>query len=142
MTQVEFSFLLTGASFLCSKFAERYVRNKLFTDFVYDVSLNHSVDNPNLKGFDVYPEDNGKVVRGITDVEVIELLYRNGKVPVWIDISVLKSRKKLTTIGLLCAGRYSDNKNDFYYNRNGSGPFGIKSPILPPNFTEGRKFKL
>ena len=142
MTKPEFLFHLKGSSIIALKFAENYVKNKLTTDFKYDVKLNVSQDNANLKGFDIYIEDNGVVKLDLFDNEVVDLLYRNGKIPVWIDISVLKSDGKTTTFNLLCTGRYSDNKNEYYYNNNGSGPFGIKSPAFPINYKEGVKFKL
>lgn len=142
MTKEEFTFHLNGASLVALKFAERYVKDKLTTDFKYNVILNGSTDNENLTQFDIYPEDTGIIKLDLTDEEVIELLYRKNKVPVWIDINVLKSNQKSTTFNLLCAGRYTDNKEEFYYNRNGTGPFGIKSPKLPIDYEEGKKFRL
>ena len=142
MTKQEFLFHLKGASLVALKFAENYVKNKLTTDFKYNVILNVSTDDPNLTQFDIYPEEDGKMKLDLIDKEVVELLYRQGKVPVWIDINVLKSSRKSTTFNLLCAGRYSDNKKEFYYNDNGSGPFGVKSPTFPPDYQEGKKFRL
>ena len=142
MTKEEFTFHLNGASLVALKFAERYVKNKLTTDFKYNVVLNASTDNKSLMQYDVYPQDTGIIKLDLIDDEVVELLYRKNKVPVWIDINVLKSNRKSTTFNLLCAGRYTNNKEEFYYNINGSGPFGIKSPNLPINYQEGKRFKL
>lgn len=142
MTKEEFLFHLQGASLIALKFAERYVKDKLETDFKYNVILSVSTDDPSLTQFDLYPEDQGTIKLDLTDTEVVDLLYRKNKVPVWIDISVLKSSKKSTTFNLLCAGRYTDNKDEYYYNRNGSGPFGIKSPNFPLDYVEGEKFRL
>ena len=142
MTREEFLFHLNGASLIALKFAERYVKDKLTTDFRYNVMLNVSSDYKSLTQFDIYPEDTGIIKLDLIDKEVVELLYRKNKVPVWIDINVLKSSRKSTTFNLLCAGRFTDNKEEFYYNGNGSGPFGIKSPKLPIDFKEGNKFKL
>jgi len=142
MTKEEFLFHLQGASIIALKFAERYVKDKLETDFKYNVILSVSTDDPSLTQFDLYPEDQGTIKLDLTDTEVVDLLYRKNKVPVWIDISVLKSSKKSTTFNLLCAGRYTDNKDEYYYNRNGSGPFGIKGPNFPLDYVEGEKFRL
>jgi hypothetical protein len=142
MTKREFLFHLSGSSIIAFKFAENYIKNKLTTNFKYNVILNASNDNPKLKEFDIYPEDNGIIKLDLTEKEVVELLYRNNKIPVWIDINVLKSSRKSTTFNLLCAGRYSSEKKEYYYNENGSGPFGIKSPKLPINYKEGKKFKI
>lgn len=142
MTKSEFLFHLKGSSLIALKFAENYVKNKLTTGFKYNVILNGSNDNPKLVQFDIYKEDDGIIKLDLTDNEVVELLYRKNKIPVWININVLKSSRKSTTFNLLCAGRYSDDKKEFYYNDNGSGPFGIKSPKLPIDYIEGKKFKL
>ena len=142
MTKEEFLILINGASFVSFKFAQQYLKNKLIPEFRYDVQLNISEDNPDLTQFDIYPEDNGKVEIGLTDKDVCDLLYRKGKVPVWIDIAVHKSDRRTTTFRLLCAGRYSDDKYEYYYQSGGTGPFGIKSPNLPIDYKEGQKFKL
>ena len=142
MTKEEFLFHLNGASIVALKFAERYVKDKLVTDFRYNVILSATTDDPSLTQFDLYPEDQGIIKLNLSDTEVVDLLYRKNKIPVWIDISVLKSSRKSTTFNLLCAGRYTDDKEEYYYNRNGSGPFGIKSPTLPLNYHEGKKIRL
>ena len=142
MTKQEFLFHLQGASFIALKFAERYVKDKLITDFKYNVIFTPSHHTIYPDHFDFYPEDEGIIKLNLTENEVIDLLYRNNKIPVWIDINVLKSSKKSTTFNLLCAGRYSDNKEEFYYKDDGSAPFGIKSPQLPINYKEGKKFRL
>jgi hypothetical protein len=142
MTKEEFLILIKGASFVSFKFAEQYLKNKLVPEFRYDVFLNISQDDPSLTQFDIYPEDNERIETGLTDKEVRDLIYRNGKVPVWIDIAVNKADRKITTFKLLCAGRYSDDKEEYYYQSGGTGPFGIKSPNLPVDYKEGQKFKL
>lgn len=142
MTKEDFLFHLQGASFISLKFAERYVKDKLVTDFKYNAILTVANNVNNLNKFDIYPEGNDIIKLGLTDIEVVDLLYRNNKIPIWIDISVLKSSRKSTTFNLLCSGKYSSDKNDYYYNQNGSGPFGVKSPNLPIDYREGKKFKL
>ena len=142
MTKEEFLILIKGASFASFKFAQQYLKNNLVPKFRYDVFLNISHDDPSLTQFDIYPGDNERIEIGLTDKEVIDLIYRNGKVPVWIDISVYKSNRKTTCFKLLWAGRYSDNKEEFYYHKGGTGPFGIKSPDLPIGHKEGEKFRL
>ncbi|WP_272151348.1 hypothetical protein [Tenacibaculum aiptasiae] len=142
MTKEEFSTLINGASFISFKFAQEFLKNKLIPEFRYDVYLNMSNDNPALTQFDIYPEDNERVETGLTYKEVVDLLYRKGKVPVWIDIAVHKSGRKITTFKLLCAGRFSNDKGEYYYQSRGTGPFGIKSPNLPIGYKEGKKFRL
>ena len=95
-----------------------------------------------MKQFDLYPEDNGKVIELANADTVVETLLRKGKVPVWIDISVTMVQRRKTVLTLLCAGRYSDNTKELYYYQRGTGPFGVKSPNLPIDYKEGKKFWL
>jgi len=142
MTKDEFLKLLRKSSKSSYDFAKRDVTNELPTNFKYSANLNVSCDNPTLTKFDIYPEDNGKIINLIDENKVVELLCRKGKVPVWIDISVESVYKNKTIFRLDCAGRYSNEEEEFYYNKQGTGPFGIKSPILPISYVEGQKFKL
>ncbi|RYU91770.1 hypothetical protein [Emticicia agri] len=125
MEKEEFLFLLLGASYAAYRFDIEQKKQNLVANFRYNVLLNSSVDD----GTDVtvYPEDTNIVYNGLTDIEVMNLLCRGNKLPVWIDIYVIKSDRNFTTFELLCAGRYSDKKADYYYHQRGSGPFGIKS---------------
>lgn len=142
MKKEEFLFRLQSASLIALKFAERYVKDKLVTDFKYNVILTVAGNIVGTKQFDIYPEEKDIIRLNLTDNEVVDLLYRNNKIPIWIDISVLKSSRKSTTFNLLCSGKYSDDNEDYYYNQNASGPFGIKGPKFPLDYVEGEKFRL
>ena len=142
MQEDEFKQLLASATEQAKQFVLNYIVNELSADNAYQIRLSLSHDDPELTQFDLYPEDNGKIV-DMTDVsKVITTLLRKGKVPVWIDISVSEIKKDKTVLTLLCAGRYSDNINELYYHQRGLGPFGVKSPDLPVNYKEGTKFKI
>ena len=143
MTKTEFHTLLVDSTRHSFDFAKKYVLDNLPNDFKYTVKLNASLDDPNLKQFDIYPNDNDKVVKLISATEVVDLLCRKDKVPVWINVSVDSIYKNSTVFELLCAGRYSSDTNEFYYSKQGTGPFGIKSPIFPIGFKDdGTKFHL
>ena len=142
MTKDDFLKLLRYTSNVAHDFAKKYVVDELPMDFKYSVTLNASSDDLGLTQFDTYPNDDGKIVVFIEEKEVVELLCRKDKVPVWIDISVESVYEGKTIFRLFCAGRYSDDENEFYYNKNGTGFFGVKSPNLPIEYVEGKKFKL
>ena len=143
MTKTEFHTLLLDCSRHSFDFAKKYVLDNLPNDFKYTVKLNASNDDPALKQFDIYPNDNDKIVKLISATAVVDLLYRKDKVPVWINISVESIQKNSTVFELLCAGRYSADSNEFYYFKHGTGPFGIKSPTFPPGYKDdGSKFHL
>lgn len=142
MTSSEFQTLLAKATNIAFDFAKNYIVDDLPHNFKYNVQLNISRDDINLTQFDIYPNDNDKVIDLIDADKVVQVLNRKGKVPVWIDISVEFVHKNCTVFSLSCAGRYSDNEDEFYYSKNGTGPFGVKSPALPIDYIDGEKFIL
>ena len=117
-------------------------QNSLEEDIKFDISLNESADIPRVEKFDHYPEDDNKSFKNLSEDEIIKLLFRNKKVPVWIDINVKTVQDGYTIMNLLCAGRFSDDENEYYYENRNTGPFGIKGPIYPMGFKEGTKFKI
>jgi len=143
MTKTEFHTLLLESTRRSFDFAKRYVLDNLPDDFIYTVKLNASNDDLALTQFDIYPNDNNKVVKLISATEVVDLLCRKDKVPVWIDVSVESVYKNKTVFELICAGRYSADTNEYYYNKSESGPFGIKSPTFPIGYkNDDTKFYL
>lgn len=142
MTKEEFSKLLKCASIKSYDFAKNYVIEQLPSNFKYSVILNASFDDLNLTQFDIYPNDNDKKIELINENEVVELLCRKEKVPVWIDIAVECVYNQTTVFRLICAGRYSDNYEEYYYRNSETKIFGVKSPSLPFDYVEGKKFNL
>lgn len=142
MNSLDFRTYLLAASYLATKAAQNFVKDKLAYEFRFDVELNQSVDEDFSGEFLTFPEDNGRILEQLNSDDVATLLSRDGKVPVWIDINVKSCAAGLTTLNLQCAGRYTDQMNKMYYNKKGLGPFGIKGPNLPPGWTEGKRFRL
>jgi len=144
MDKDDFRAYLILTSYWAVQFAEKLAGEQLPYDFVYDVELNQSADEGAGEEFVCYPEDEGKVHLQQSAEEVLALLVRDGRVPVWIDISVKSVTKDLTTLRLLCAGRFTNQKEQMYYSKRGQGPFGVKSPNLPLSryriFTKNAKF--
>jgi hypothetical protein len=120
----DFLFLLLGVSYACLKATEQSLTKKMSSDFKYNVYLNSSHDSEAIN--ETYPEDDNRVVDNISDLEVVNLLFRDEKVPVWIDVMIEEFNQDFTVFKLVCSGRYSQNKDDLYYNERGSGSFGIK----------------
>lgn len=142
MQKEEFKHLLLSATDQAKRFALEYIKNRLPSENLYNIRLSLSHDDTSLTQFDLYTEDNGKVIE-LADVNtVVRTLLRKGKVPVWIDISVTTVQNQKTVLTLLCAGRYSDDTKELYYHERGTGPFGVKSPNLPIDYKEGKKFWL
>lgn len=123
------------------EFGVKFINNKISNNITYDVALNCSYDE-NLIDYEIYREDDKKLIKDIDLDKVVEVLYRNGKVPAWINISICKSNKRNTRLMLECAGRYTDDLSNLYYVSSGTHPFGVKSPQMLPWIKEGDKYYL
>ncbi len=142
MKNQEFRTLLLAASYEALRFGSNFIKDELSWHFEYSVSLNQSYEVKSDDNFIRYPDDAGKVSLCSTPEHVTDLLVRDGRCPVWINIFIWKSDKATTLLKLECAGRFTDEEKRFYYYETGFGPFGIKGPRLPMNWKEGDKFKL
>ena len=116
--------------------ARSMVRNHLPPLHDYSVHLNQSHDDHPLRpGECVFPDDVarlGEIVGPLDADAVVNLLWRDGLIPEWIDISVEDADSELTHFTLLTCGRFTDRAEHLYYSDTDVCPFGIKSPVLPP----------
>jgi hypothetical protein len=121
--------------------ARRLVSNRLPESFQYLAHLNQSYDgNPLEPGEHAFPDDvarHGARVGPLSAEQVVELLWREGLVPEWIDISVERTDGTHAFIQLLCCGRFTDRAEHLYYSQTDVCPFGVKSPVLPMDWEEG-----
>lgn len=135
MNKEAFSDLLKRISEADLKFASTFVSNPLPESFRYFVHLNQSFDNNPLTPDErVFPDDSVKFGERIGPVpasHVADLLWRDGLLPEWVDISVERADAEHTYFQLLCCGRFTADESRLYYADRGQGPFGIKSPQLP-----------
>jgi hypothetical protein len=139
MERSTFDYRLRAATSLAVEFARRMVRQVLPPGVDYRVYTNQSCDQQPLVDDEVvFPEDSlpEAAFHGPwSTAQVIEFLWREGRVPEWIDISVEAVVNSRTVVGLLCCGRFSARDGRLYYNVPGElPPFGIKSPVLPPRW--------
>ena len=142
MTEAEFHELLLRASDEAIRFARRYVAQELPCTAKYHVELNQSFDGHATSDEVLYPADDGKEVTLVSAETVLALLYRDGRCPEWIDVSVEAVGTGFTLLRLLCCGRFTSDLQKMYYNDRGFGAFGIKSPYLPKNYTDGSQFEI
>jgi len=142
MTRARFEQALRGASDASRKFALSLVTNDLPTDCRYVAYLNQSCDEKPLEANEtVYPEDPlrvGAVDSPLSTVEIVQLLCRDDAVPEWIDISAYRVTDRFTVFSLHCCGRFTPNSERLYYADSDLSPFGIKSPVLPPRWTDAQ----
>ena len=142
MRQEDFQSQLLAATFAAIRFGQNYVVNRLPLDVRYMVVLNQSCDDHRKDDEVVYPADDGRIEMGLTVQGVLDLLHRDGRCPQWIDISVAGADRDVTLLRLLCCGRFHGDEIRMYYYEQGTQPFGIKSPNLPPGWKEGEKFRV
>lgn len=142
MQQADFSRLLDLATADAIALAKMMLLDELSDQYVYRIFPNQSFDGNRDAEEIVYPMDSlGSIDDYImmTRDECISFMYREGRLPEWIDISVGAAGADLTYIDCRCCGRFTDNDQRLYYNRTGRGPFGIKSPTLPNWILPGEK---
>ena len=142
MTRSEFMSLLAKATKASVDFARRYVENDLPEPVRFHLLLNQSYDGNAKADERVYPEDDGRELSSVTSDGVADVLVRDGRCPEWIDVAVEAEGGDHTLVRLLCCGRYTAEENRMYYTRQGTGPFGIKSPNLPFGYAEDTRFRM
>lgn len=140
--QIMFSTWLELAAFRAVKFGQVYVKQNLSYDFKFRLELNMANDDLAKGDFELYPNDDGRILMHDSIKDVSSELVRNDRIPVWIDIAVFKYSKSFTLLNLVCAGRFTNDTKELYYVDRGTGCFGVKSPNLPPGYKDGQKFKI
>jgi len=142
MTRDNFQGFLDKATLAAVAFALRYVSDQLAPQYHYQILLNQSCDDGATPDDRIYPGDDGKKVIEKTVEGVTTLLVRDGRCPQWIDTSVEAVGPDFTLIQLICCGRFTGDSKTMYYTDRGMGPFGIKSPVMPPGCDGKTKFSL
>jgi hypothetical protein len=147
MDRMKFAERLRAASVAARDFARSYILEALPNDMLFRIRLNQSYDrNSSHPDERVYPEDSalnltGKMGR-CTEEEVVNLLWRDGRVPEWADVAVAAETGSETIMGLLCCGRFTDNEQLLYHTKEGWPPFHAVSPALPPTYQKGQRFSI
>jgi len=149
MTKENFADYLRRATQITVEFAQQFVVQQLSDEVRYKLHPNQSYDgNPLVGDEEVYPNDslaNGQFLGPLSASEVVDYLWRGGKIPEWIDITVESVADGITYLELSCCGRYTANEKLLYYENRGRGPFGVIGPALPPGWNsleESGKFDL
>lgn len=142
MTEEAFRDLFRKAQQIAFVVAKDHVLDDLNEKFKFDIRMYQSHELSKEEKFDYYPEGEDMHFNNLSEEKIMKLLFRNGKVPVWIDINVKRVQNNYTIMNLYCSERFSDDPKEYYYEKGGTGPFGIKSPLLPIGFKPGIKFNL
>jgi hypothetical protein len=119
-------------------FARQYVRQSLPDEVGFLLLPNRSYDgNPRVGDEEVFPADSlpeGQSHGPWSVTEAAGFLWRSGKVPEWIDVSVVGEDSVLSLVELRCCGRFTATEELLYHRPGGIPPFSVKSPALPPGW--------
>jgi hypothetical protein len=135
------------ASAQARDFARGFVVEPLPDALRFRVRLNSSYDGNPLVGDEVvYPEDGGfERALALHDVgadEVLAVLWRDGRVPEWVNLGVIGELGAATLIEVLACGRFSALKDHLYHEHEGYAPFHVVGPSLPVEYEEGDRFSI
>ena len=140
---------LANATETVLPFTRELITNPLPSSCRYLILPNQSYDANPLEGDEqVFPEEklpSGEYLGPFDAEQVVEHLWRNEKVPEWINVMVYSYNKQHTYLELLCCGRFTASESYLYHKAEGHPPFHVLSPGLPPNWEsveENGKFDL
>ncbi len=142
MQLTDFERLLDTATASAIAFARTMILDTLPNSYIYRVFPNQSHDENRRPDVVVYPEDSLPSLNDyieMTREQCLIFLYRNGRIPEWVDLSVGYADAMLTYVNCHCCGRFTDDDQRLYYNHRQLGPFGVKSPIFPKSIPFGDK---
>jgi hypothetical protein len=130
-----FDVRLRTAAQQALKLARQCVRQALPDELAFLVYPNKSYDgNPRVGDEVVFPDESlhGKHHGPWSAEEVVDFLWREGKVPEWIDAYVQAEDGQRTLIALYCCGRFTAQE-ELLYHRHAGGvpPFQSLGPSVP-----------
>jgi len=147
MKKSHFSELVELATERTRRFSTEFVTNRLPEASLYLLHVTQSY--PNLKESEITIPEKGMPIRAykgpLTKEDVVDELWIEGRIPVWIDLQVYEADDQHTYYDLYACNRFSGNEEDYYYSEPGIGPspFGQKSPSFPFDWNESKgKFDL
>jgi hypothetical protein len=124
-------------------FSLQYVKNPLPAKCLCLVYPNQSYDENPLHGDEqTFPVDSlpkGQYLGPYSELEVVEYLWRDGKVPEWINLTVFTYDENYSYLELLCCGRFTADQRRLYHVHEGYPPFHVLGPALPSSWVSIEK---
>ena len=124
----------------------KFVVDELPEKCLYIIIPNkHGEAKPLVGDAEVYPEDTlpaGQFLGPLNAAEVVRYLYRNGKVPEWINIYVEAVEGDVTIFKLWCCGHFTSLPSNTYNamidpDFEEHTPFAIRSTDHPEGWKSG-----
>lgn len=125
------------------EFARSLVSEDLPEPLVFRIRLNRSYDGHAPQPGEVrFPEDGSRrraTALSRCDAEtVVAELWRDHHVPEWVNLAVIGETGTETVIEVVCCGRFTEDDSRLYHPEEGSPPFHVLGPVLPPRHDGGR----
>lgn len=115
-------------------FTQEIVTNNLPDTYKFIIKTNCSYDGNELEDDEeIYPDDTineSSSINPASTLTVIDYLWRNGKVPQWINVQVSSCDSNFTYITLECCGRYSSILN------HKDSPCRALGPYIPYHYID------
>lgn len=142
MDQKEFKYRLDESTKKLIVFTRTMVSNSISENVEYLIEPNcrESSDHLNESELNKLKELNKLEGKLFSNDEVNNLLFDSGRVPLWINSEVHKSRSKKTIIKLICSRRFREDA-ELFHNADEFPPFHPLVPF-PPGYREGDIFNL
>jgi hypothetical protein len=142
MTKDKFKDNLNGAIDSLVKLTREFCSNSLSPRYRFIVTPNTTTVDSHLDQEELIFHNQILTYKGkyIGDKEVIDLLWRSNRVPLWINTSIWESSEAWTTIELLTSRRLR-TESDLNKVADQFPPFHIQVPF-PPDTVNGEKFDI
>ena len=141
MDQPAFIAAFDRATAFCREFAQRLVVEELpttvrFEFTVYGHTPKHKALVKYLGGRLLTPDQ----LCGVEPTQARKYLWIDGKIPQWINLSVLAADDNFTFIQVHACDRVTADDQKLYYTHEGAKtPFHILSPRVPPGWVSLEK---
>src|SRR5262245_43807436 len=138
MDKSTFERRMIQASENAISWARQHVSNPLPAAYLYLLFPNQSYDgNPLEADEEIFPNEalpQFKFLGPLDAAQALAFLWRDGKVPEWINASVQACDKQFSYVQLLCCGRFTATEELLYHRAEGYQPFHVLSPNIPPGW--------
>ena len=146
MDQETFRQRFVAAYQQATEFGQTFVVETLPDRVLFNLQLNSSYDVNASPEFELFPDDSNLrttiQTKGIGEEAVVEILYRNGMVPQWVDLQVAGKTKDATIVSIRSCGRFTDDESWLYHQGEGRPPFHVTGPTLPVDYESGELFSI
>ncbi len=134
---------LREAATVARDVARKFIEEPLPDPILFRLRLNSSYDGNARVGDEiVFPDDSSfhqaEKLRLCNEQRVVDALWRDGRVPEWIDVAVIGETGESTLLQLMCCGRFTADEGLLYHAREGRPPFHVTGPTLPVGYEDGQ----